>query len=63
MNEGCFVNVYLEIIDINELEVVEESSISNTVLWSSADVLQVAQSFVTPLVEGAEPRTGTSLSI
>lgn len=51
------------IFDVNQLEIVSESSVGDPVFGSGFDVLEIVQFLISPLVEGAEAGSGTTLSV
>ena len=53
----------IEIIDVDQLEIVAESSIGFHVLFAVENVTQIAKAFVTPIVKAAKAGTSTALGV
>ena len=53
----------IEILNIDQLEVVAKSSVGLQVARGIEDMAEIAQAFVTPIVQAANTGSGTALSV
>jgi hypothetical protein len=56
-------NLTIEVHDVNELEIVAETSIGIHVAFGVENMRQVSETFVPPIVKATKARTSTALGI